>query len=154
MAKSKSKGHVHSKQVHEAVLARLEREVVTGPLPPAGVVIEPKGQAKMSDVLEQFVEPYLKFARTADEHRKLFNLAALAWNAALLLPRDHENMIAEAIGAGFAGHARQAQADAKNILDLLIARKRSHFADNTRRIIKVEVTETPDGFHLTVASTL
>lgn len=154
MGKSKSKGHARSKQVHEAALARLEREVVTGPLPPAGVVIEPAGQAKMSDVLEQFVEPYLKFARTADEHRKLFNLATLAWNAALLPPGDRKKMIAEALGASFAADARQAQADAKNILDLLIARKLAHFAANTRRIIKVEVTETPDGFHLAVASTL
>ncbi len=147
MAKSKSKGHDRSKNVHRAALARLEREVVNGPLPPAGVVIEPKGQAKMSDVLEQFVEPYLKFARTADEHRKLFNLAALAWNAALLPPGDREKMIAEVLSAQASRRTPgRLKADAKNIIDLLIARKLAHFADNTRRIIKVEMTETAGRF--------
>ena len=36
----------------------------------------------------------------------------------------------------------------------LIARKQTLFSDNTRKIINIELTETGDGFHLAVASTL
>ena len=108
----------------------------------------------MSDVLEQFVEPYLKFARTAEEQRKLFSLATLAWNAAFLPPGDCEKMIAEVLHASLPAAAERVKADAKDIVDMLVVRKRLLFADNTRRIINFEITETADGFHLAVASTL
>jgi hypothetical protein len=154
MTPSKTRSRERAHKVRTSPVERLAWTVAQGPLHPTDVVIEPEGQVKMSDVLEQFVEPYLKFARTTDEQRKLFALAALAWNAALLPPVDREKMIAEVIGAAISADARQAKADARNIIDLLIARKLAHFADNTRRVIKVEVTETRDGFHLAVASTL
>ncbi len=63
-------------------------------------------------------------------------------------------MITEALGASFPAKARQAKADARNIIDLLIAHKLAAFAGNTRGIIKIEITETADGYHLAVASTL
>ena len=38
---------------------------------------------KMSDVLEEFVEPYLEFAETEEAYRKLLSVAVVAWNVAL-----------------------------------------------------------------------
>jgi len=154
MAKSKSRSRDRSKKVHEAAMVRLERKVAGGPPPPAGIVREPEGQVKMSDVLEQFVEPYLRFPRTAEEHRKLLTLATLAWNAALLPPGDCEKMITEVLHAGLPAAAEQVRAEAKDIVDMLVLRKRLLFADNSRRIINFDFTETADGFHLAVASTL
>ncbi len=154
MAKSKSKSRDRSKRVHEAAMARLEGKVAGGPLPPAGIVREPEGQVKMSDVLEQFVDPYLRFARTAEDHRKLFTLAALAWNAALLPPGDCEKMIAEVLHASLPATGEQVKADAREIVGMLVLRKRLLFADNNRQIINFELTETADGFHLAVASSL
>jgi hypothetical protein len=154
MTPSKSKTHKRARRARPSATERLARQLAQGPLHPAGVVIEPEGQAKMSEVLEQFVEPYLDYARTAEEHRKLFALAALAWNAALLPPGDREKMIGEVINAVFPADAQQDRADAREVIDTLMARKLAMFADNSRRIINYEITETADGFHLTVASTL
>ena len=107
----------------------------------------------MSDVLEHFVEPYLDFVDTAAEHRKLFNLAALAWNAAILPPGEQEKVIDEVVSAAFPADAGPVRADVKEIVDALVARKKAFFADNTRKIISIEITETANGFHLAVAST-
>ena len=44
--------------------------------------------------------------------------------------------------------------DTKGIIEELIERKNKHFAEHTRTIVDYQVTETRDGFHLSVASTL
>ena len=45
-------------------------------------------------------------------------------------------------------------AESKGVIDYMIARKRQIFPDNKRIILNHELTETPDGFHLTVASSI
>src|SRR4051812_46828121 len=57
-------------------------------IPPGSkVVYEPAGREKMSEVLEDFIEPYRDMADGENALRKLLTLALLAWNAALL-PED------------------------------------------------------------------
>ena len=154
MTPSKSKSKKRTRNSRPSPTERLARKVAQGPLHPTGVVIEPAGQVKMSEVLEQFVEPFLEFARTAEEHRKLFTLAALAWNVALLPPGDGEKMIAEVLNASLAAAGEQVTAEARDIVDMLVVRKRLLFANNTRQIVNIEITKTAHGFHLAVASTL
>ena len=115
---------------------------------------EPAGREKMSEVLEDFVEPYMEFADTEDNFRKLLNLGILAWNAALLPEDQMSAMIDETLGAGLPGASPADRADAREFIELLIQRKKKHFAANRRAIISFEVTDTGDGFHLLVASSL
>ncbi len=42
----------------------------------------------------------------------------------------------------------------RGIIEELIERKNKHFAEHTRTIMDYQVTETRNGFHLSVASTL
>ena len=74
-----------------------------GPAVPPGskVVYEPAGGEKMSEVLEDFVEPYQELADTDDSFRKLLTLGMLAWNAALLPQDQRWAMIDEMLAAGF-----------------------------------------------------
>ncbi len=153
MANSKSKRHKSKQKQRQLGMERLKHKVAQGPLQATQFVIEPKGQVKMSDVLEQFVDPYLELAETAADHRTLFTLAALAWNAALLPPGEREQMIDGIVNASVPADAGPVRADAKEIVNALVARKQALFADNTRRIINFEITETAGGFHLAVAST-
>jgi hypothetical protein len=71
----------------------LERKLRQGPFAAEKIVIEPPGQVKMSEVLEAFVEPYIGFADTQEDHRKLLTLAITAWNAALL-PEEEQKELA------------------------------------------------------------
>lgn len=118
------------------------------------VVYEPPGQEKMSEVLDDFVAPYSDLADTEDAYRKLLNLAVLAWNAALLPEDQRRAIIEETVDAGFPRASGPARAAAREFLETLIRRKLEHFAGNRRAILSFTLTETGDGYHLSVASTL
>jgi hypothetical protein len=129
---------------------------VRGPVIPPGsrVVYEPTGREKMSDILEDFVEPYEESAPDEDSYRKLLNLGVLAWNAALLPEDQRRTAIDETLREGLPGSSKEDRALAKALIEMLVRRKQERFAANQRVIISFELTDTGDGYHLTVASTL
>ena len=127
-----------------------------GPTIPPGtkVVYEPAGREKMSEVLEDFIEPYRHTAETEDDFRKLLTLGVLAWNAALLPEDQRRAMIDETLGAGFSRASAPLRAEAREFVELLVRRKEEHFAANQRAIFSFELRDTGTGFHLSVASSL
>src|SRR6516165_11203247 len=129
---------------------------VRGPAIPPGsrVVYEPTGREKMSEVLEDFIEPYREVAHNEDALRKLLDLGVLAWNAALLPEEQRRTAIDEILREGLPGSSKEDRALAKEIIETLVRRKEERFAANQRAIISFELTDTGHGYHLTVASTL
>ena len=127
-----------------------------GPAIPPGrkVVYEPAGRERMSDVLEEFVEPYDEVAKTGDAYRKILNLRKLARNAANFPEEKSRAIIDETLEAGFSGASASDRALAREFIETLVRRKEEHFAANRRAILSFELKDTRDGFHLTVASTL
>lgn len=127
-----------------------------GPAIPPGtqVVYSPAGRERMSDVLEDLVEPYREMAVDAESFRKLLSLGVAAWNAALL-PEDRRwSMIDELIDAAMPAADERDRAGALAIIQSLVRRKLEHFAENRRMIYSFELTDRGDDFHLAVASTL
>jgi hypothetical protein len=122
--------------------------------PGARVVYQPAGHEKMSEVLEDFVEPYRELADTEDAFRELLTLGIVAWNAALLPEDGWQAMTDEMFDAGFSHAPRADRARARELVELLVRRKLEHFAANQRAIISFELTDTGDSFHLSVISTL
>lgn len=108
----------------------------------------------MSEVLEDFVAPYRDQAETEEAFNELLTLATVAWNVALQPVERRQAMIDRVTGPAFAGLSREDQADGQGIIEMFIRRKDEYFAANRRAIYSFKVTETPDGFHLSVASTL
>ncbi|HID86163.1 MAG TPA: hypothetical protein EYP55_02155 [Anaerolineae bacterium] len=108
----------------------------------------------MSQVLRDFVEPYLEFADTEEAYRKLLTLAVLAWNASFLSEEERQDMIDRVLSEGLSEADDELKAGLKSIVNMLIRRKEEHFAAYTRRIIDFDVTDTGEGYHLAVASTL
>ena len=106
--------------------------------------------AKMSEVLLDFVEPYMESAATEEELRKLLTLASAAWNAALLPPTEREKIVRETEETLPA----EVRHDYRAILEPLIERKQEHFAENRRGILNFELTMGPTGPYLRVMSTL
>jgi len=78
----------------------------------------------------------------------------LAWNAAFLPPGEQEKMIDWVLGAGVPADAGELRTGLNEIVRALIARTQALFSGYTRKIINFELTDTGNGFHLTVASTL
>ena len=133
---------------------RLKAKLEQGPFRGTKLVAVPSGQVKMSQVLQDFVEPHMDLADTEEAYGKLLALAVVAWNASLLPEEEQQEMIDRVLEAGISAGDDELRAGLKGIVNMLIARKRAYFSEYTRDIIDFEVTDTGEGYHLTVASTL
>ncbi len=119
----------------------------------SGIVTNPQGEVKMSDVLEEFVEPYLPAVNNHSQRQKLFTMAVIAWNAAIMPAQERQSMLDSTIKQGLTGNPL-AQMDALNIIEEMVQRKQQFFADNKRMIMDFQLQEIGKTFHLSVASTL
>lgn len=133
---------------------RLKRKLEHGPFRPDKLIIEPKGQVKMSKVLADFVEPYKKFADTEEAYRKLLTLAIIVWNASFLSEKDQQDKIQSVLDKGMPTGIEELKASLKEIVYALLVRKKMYFSKYTRRIIDFELTDTGKEYRITVASTL
>lgn len=131
---------------------RLKRKLNSSSLPPHKIVVEPAGHVKMSDVLSDFVAPYRDYAETMQAYRRLLTLAVAAWNAALF-PETKQQEVVDEVLSHLPGETRL-KSDVKALLYELIERKVRFFPQYERAIISFELTETRNGYHLSVASTL
>ena len=158
--KSKGFGEILKQEragkTHQKGLEKLEQKVKKGPLGDkfANMVTSPKGEVKMSEVLEEFVEPYLEFVHNPIQRENLFQVAVTAWNLALIPENARQPTIDKFIKEGLKGNDPWIQQDTREILDELIARKQKLFAKNTRFIVDFQLEDTDTKFHLSVASTL
>jgi hypothetical protein len=107
----------------------------------------------MSAVLTDFVEPYVDCAETEEGFRKLLTLAVIAWNASFLPEDKQQDMIESVLDAGIPEGEDELKAGLKEIVSMLIARKKAHFSEYTRDIIDFEVTDLGENYHVSVAST-
>ena len=150
MAKRKSKKKKKRRQppkVYRGFTSRLEKQ---GLLKGRKLLYEPEGYEKMSEVVQDFIEPYMEYATTRETMGRLILLAILAWNASML-PDDK----AKAIVKGAVNSQPLSKSDREmmiRVLEELIQRKKKHFAHYTRQILDYDLTETEDGFHLSIVS--
>jgi len=131
-----------------------KKKLEQGPFREDKIVIEPSGKVKMSEVLTDFVEPYLEFTETVEDYRKLLTLAVMAWNASFLPEKEQQEMIDRVLDKGIPTGTEELKAGLKKIVNELIVRKKIYFSEYTRRIIDFEVTDMGRDYHLAVASTL
>jgi hypothetical protein len=122
-----------------------------GPLGPNVKVIQtPPGKERMSDVLEEFIEPFIPLVPGPEGFRKLVSVAVIAWNAALLPDDERNALIEKAMDAA----SEDVRDDLEQVLADMIHRKLAFFADNRRTILSYQLTPGPRGPHLSVLSTL
>jgi hypothetical protein len=113
------------------------------------IIDNPPGEAKMSEVLMEFIEPYMPHAQTREALDKLLALATVAWNAALRSGSERDDFLRSMEQT----LPQEARADMRSILGEMITRKETHFAGIERTIIDYQLTMTPNGPHLSVMST-
>jgi len=135
-------------------LTNWKKKLEQGPFRGREVVIGPRGEVKMSDVLKDFVEPYRELADTEEAYRKLLTLAVTAWNASLLPEEEQEGMVDSILEGGLPEDDEELKAGLKDIVNMLIERKQAHFSGNKRTIVDFELTDTGREYHLSVVSFL
>jgi hypothetical protein len=149
MAKKKRKQGQRPKQ--NLLRAHARRAMPNLP-PGAELRIEPRGEVRMSEVLEAFVEPYLALADTDNGQRVLFQIASLAWNAAILPADERRALLGRVAETGLPGFEGEAREELQDLLANMIARKLALFDENKRFILSVELTGAEGGY-LSVIST-
>ena len=149
-SRKRRRKHKQKQKRFEGLKSKLEQ----GPFHGEKVVIEPSGEVKMSKVLRDFVEPYLEFADTEEAYRKLLTLAVMAWNASLLPEEEQQDMVDRIFKEGLPTSTDELKAGLKEIVSMLIARKKAYFSEYTRAIIDFELIDMGSDYHLSVASTL
>jgi hypothetical protein len=139
---------------HEKSMKQMARKIKTELKDKiADVVVNPKGEVKMSEVLEAFVEPYLETTHNREQRLKLLTIAIFAWNLTLLAPEQQQSELERVVEELSAEDARIKQ-DIQEILNELIERKQKFFAENKRYIIDFDLKETRRTYNLSVISSL
>jgi hypothetical protein len=149
------------KQKNLEALREKMQEGVFGELA-ANMVIEPKGAIKMSDVLKQFVDPYLHTVHNLKQCKALLSLGVVAWNASLLSESEQKSTVDEFLKAlidefleeSLATDDVQTKQDTREIITELITRKNQHFSNIKRMIMDFDVTKSGQRYDISVASTL
>jgi hypothetical protein len=119
------------------------------------LLMNPDRATKMSEVLENFVSPYMDVTERKQELQVLFSLGVLAWNIALEPVEQRAETIEKGVKMVFANQSTQSTETGKNFIVELIDRKDRFFADNQRRIVSFELQYVSLGdYHITVASTM
>ena len=116
------------------------------------LVTNPKGISKMSEILEEFAEPYYEFAITYGQRKKLFETAMLAWNLCLIPEDDRVSSLAKLIEQEISDD--EDREDFKQIVSELMVRKLTYFADVRRTIVEFQLADHGHAFHLSVVSTM
>jgi len=104
---------------------------------------------KMSEVLEDFVEPYEQFAETKEAYRKLLTTALVAWNVMLFPEKDRSSKLDELLTT----LPENVREDGRQIIEELMVRKERFFSQHKRMIVDYEVADIGSKRQLSVMST-
>lgn len=119
-----------------------------GKLSPFEKIRRNTGPLKYSDVLKDFVRPYLDDCKDFHETKELFNAGAIAWNMATTKQFDGDTTYEEVVR----GVEKQLKvSEAVDFLKELVDRKIKYFAHHKVIISDVELTENEKAFGISVA---
>jgi hypothetical protein len=130
----------------------LRRAQQSDTLKNAQIVVNPGNTEKMSDVILRFADPLLHGANGIVE-KNVIRFAIGVWNASLLPPPAQAEAL-QSIVAILPEDDHDARRELVAAMFMLLARKQTYFADNTRVILDYQITQSGDMLHLDVVSTL
>ena len=114
-------------------------------------VIRDNTLEKMSDILLKYGEPLVDTIDSDDkaEYEKAIMMSIMLWNCAIMQDMSKDWKVIEKMLKPI-----MPDAESKSVVECMLDRKREMFPDNKRIIMNYELTERPNGFHLSVASTI
>jgi len=105
---------------------------------------------KMSEVLEDFVDPYMRFTTGLASAKQLYMTALVAWNVALLAPGVRRAQLDRALATLKLDST--GVAEMRVILLELVERKDRLFSQYKRMVLDFELTDAGSDYHLSVVS--
>jgi hypothetical protein len=117
-------------------------------------VTNPEGVAKMSDVLEDFMEPFLEPGLTRAQLETAFGVGIVAWNIAIIPPERRQSVIDEVVQGHTKKFTPQDRQEFQELLNEMVDRKLALFTDNLRLIADFRLEGPGPSYQLLVASSL
>jgi len=149
MSRAKSKRWEKKRRDRRRGLQKTLIRRVSGNFPGQKVIVGPPSDGiKMSDVLEEFVDPYREFAETQEAYRKLLAVAIVAWNVTLFPEKDRLSRLDEFLVA----LPKDVRENSREIIEELMVRKEKFFSRHRRIIIDFELADTGGQWHLSIVS--
>lgn len=152
MARSKSRKVKRKRKRKQKQFDGLKNKLRQSPFGEREILTTTSGEVKMSEVLIDFIQPYLKFADTKESYRKLVILGIMAWNASLLPKEEGQDMVDSILSSGIPTDDFELKTGLEEIVNALLVRKKAYFSEYRRVIINYDLTDTGEDYHLSVAS--
>lgn len=138
------------RQKELASFRRFKQEMENDPDNENTVFVDnPENLRKMSEVLLEYIQPFLENTETSKERSHLVDTAVMAWNLTLISEEKREELIME-LFSGAKG--TEQQKGFERLIQRLIKRKLKFFAEEKRFVTDFKLTEHAGGIHLSVAS--
>ncbi len=109
-------------------------------------------EQKVSDVILEFAEPLLEYARNERSFKTMVGFAIACWDVALRPEEEQEKSICDAIHrvAKEAGDDPETAAHLETVARVLLARKKAIYPNDRRIILNYEFVEEGDSTQLIV----
>ena len=106
---------------------------------------------RMSDILVEYAKPFMDTidCGNREEYEKALMLSIMLWNCSIIGEKHNDHKMVKKMLKPI-----MPDADSKMVMSYMLERKRQMYPNNKRMIINYELTDTPDGLHLSVASTV
>jgi hypothetical protein len=114
------------------------------------ITFNPAGHRKMSELLEELIDPYLDATKDLEQLEKLVSMGTIAWNATLMSAQEQARFLDRVLSAV----PPTVRPDFALLLRALMLRKVELFPNERRQIFHTQLTPLGDGYHLTVASSM
>jgi hypothetical protein len=111
-----------------------------------------KSIRKMSEIILEFAEPTLVLAENFEEQKSALSLAMIAWNMSLM--DDYTSQMESLIKNGKRVLDKHFASDISSIIQFLVQRKLTFYADIRRTVLDYDIVNTDEGLQLNVVSTL
>jgi fatty acid-binding protein DegV len=106
----------------------------------------------MSEIILEFAEPTLVLAENFEEQKSALSLAMIAWNMSLM--DDYTSQMESLIKNGKRVLDKHFASDISSIIQFLVQRKLTFYADIRRTVLDYDIVNTDEGLQLNVVSTL
>jgi hypothetical protein len=105
--------------------------------------VVPQGQKKLSEVVLEFLDPYLSGDEAEKEFRAIVTLGVLAWNSVLLPRRQQQELRRK--------NSLELPPPVNEMFEDMMRRRLNHFMHDPRLVVDFEISSTRTGLHLSVA---
>jgi hypothetical protein len=133
---------------------RLKNTVIESGLGEPGMTFaeNPEGYEKMSEILIEFVKPFLDKANSHQRREALFSVAVVSWNLAIVPENERQKMLKMMSKKLRNKQDPEFAKDTQSLIEEFIERKLTFFADNNRFITGFELDDRSDSFYISVSS--